>query len=102
MENPNDENPEPASESSNSLQDWIARAKRAHELVDAVDLKKVVEHDATERAKVTTVSEALTDLEAGQMVAHVEGIGEVVVEVNELQHKRAKLIALVDSFGQAD
>lgn len=102
MENPNDENPEPGSESSNSLQDLINRAKRAHELVDAVDLKKVAKHDGAEMAKVSTISEALTDLEAGQMVAHVEGIDEVIIEINEHQQQRAELIALVDSFGWAD
>ena len=65
MENPNDENPEQGSESSNSLQDSIDRAKPAHKLVDAVDLKKV---------------------------DHVGGVDEVVVEVDELQANLTKFI----------
>lgn len=65
MENPNEENPEQGSESSNSLQDWIDRAKRAHELVGVVDLKKV---------------------------DHVGGVDEVVVEVDELQANLTKFI----------
>jgi hypothetical protein len=57
MENPNDENPEQGSESSNSLQDSIDRAKRAHELVDAVDLKKVAELQANLTKFITTAFE---------------------------------------------
>ncbi|NKB99799.1 MAG: hypothetical protein GKR90_15065 [Pseudomonadales bacterium] len=119
MENPNEDNQAPNPSGSNpdepllidevnqpddgdSLEDWINRAKRAHELVDAVDLKKVTEHDEIEIAKVATVGSALQDLEQGQDVGHVEGVDEVVPEMDESMLRRAGLIEALSEAGFAD
>ena len=70
------------------LNAWIARAKRAHELVDAVDLNKVAAHDGIELNKLDAVNEALGDLSNGGAINHVEGVDEVIRELSpEEQHK---------------
>lgn len=102
MENPNDTNPENPSEDADSLKDWINRAKRAHELVDAIDLKKVAKHDAVEVAKVETVSDALGDLEDGKEITHVEGVDEVVSHDASGHHEKAALVELIDKLGWSD
>lgn len=112
MENPTDENQEPIQDEpllidevnhdNDSLEAWINRAKRAHELVDAVDLKKVAEHDEVEVAKVAQVTTALRDLEQGHDVDHVEGIDEVVPEMDEELLRRAELIEKLSAAGWAD
>ena len=85
-----------------SLQDWIDKAKRAHELVEAVDLAKVAQHDEIEVAKVASVGEALKELEAGHNVEHVEGVDEVLAQPDVEQQAVADLIKLIDDFGWAD
>ena len=113
MEKPRDENqetevnPEPllidqVNQDNDSLEAWISRAKRAHELVDAVDLKKVAEHDEMEVAKVGQVTSALRDLEQGHDVDHVEGVDEVVPEMDENMLRKAELIEKLSAAGWAD
>ncbi|MEE4284002.1 MAG: hypothetical protein V2I41_18855 [Pseudomonadales bacterium] len=117
MENPDDamEDPnKPENQSSDeapastpdpqvdSLGDWIDRAKRAHELVDAVDLKKVAEHDSTELSKLGTVTDALNDLSEGRLVAHVEGVDEVMPEIDAEQQRKSDLFAAIAAAGWVD
>ena len=85
-----------------SLSDLINQAKRTHELVDAVDLKKVVAHDDEETQKLGTIKEALQDLEAGRAVDHVEGVDEVVQELDEAAQQRAALLAHLTEWGWAE
>ncbi|MEQ8692052.1 MAG: hypothetical protein RIC89_14610 [Pseudomonadales bacterium] len=113
MENPNDAKPqaEPGAEAKpannpeladDSLQEWIKRARRAHELVDAVDLDKVAQHDPGEVQKMAAIREALGQLEDGGEVSHVEGVDEVVHEDATMQSQKAALVALIDKFGWSD
>ncbi len=117
MENPDDamEDPnKPENQSSDeapastpdpqvdSLGDWIDRAKRAHELVDAVDLKKVAAHDSAELSKLGTVTDALNDLSEGRLVAHVEGVDEVMPEIDAEQQRKSDLFAAIAGAGWVD
>ncbi|XOV83045.1 MAG: hypothetical protein ACFHXK_19605 [bacterium] len=110
MEDPNkpekqssDENPAPTPNPQvDSLSDWIDRAKRAHELVDAVDLKKVAAHDSGEISKLSTVTDALNDLSEGKRVAHVEGVDEVLPEIDAEQQRRSDLFAAIAGAGWVD
>lgn len=86
----------------NSLRDWIDRAKRAQELVDAVDLDKIVAHDETEVKKLTTVGNALDDLSEGRDVAHVEGVDTVLPELDPEQQRKSELFAVIANGGFAE
>ena len=104
MENPDaPENSKPdqdaAASGDGSLQDWIERAKRTHELVDAVDLDKITAHDATEKAKLAKVQDALSELSAGHDVEHVEGVDEVNADVDP---KLARKAALLEELAALD
>lgn len=98
MENPDDQNDDGKAK-EDSLGEWIDRAKRAHELVDAVDFDKVTEHDVTEVSKVETVTNALSDLAAGRDVEHVEGVDEVDASVSKEQERIAKLFTDIADAG---
>jgi len=114
MENPSDEiensqNADEASDmadtrdtagkSKDTLGDWINRAQRAHELVDAVDLEKVATHDPVELNKLETVSRALHDLGRGKEIERVEGVDEVIPEIDEDQQRKAKLFSDIAGAG---
>lgn len=94
------ENPE--HHEDESLEDWINRAKRAHELLDAVDLDKVIAHDPEEIDKVASVKDAISDLEKGRDVSHVEGVDDVVPELEPTHCQRAALIEMLSSLGLAE
>lgn len=85
-----------------SLSDWINRAKRARQLVEAVDLKKVFEHDETEVAKVASVSSALYELGQGHDLGHVEGVDEVIPDIDENILRRSALVEALSTAGFAD
>lgn len=87
---------------ASSLGDWIDRAKRAHELVDAVDLKKIAAHDSSEISKLNTVNSALDDLTEGRIVAHVEGVDEVLPEIDAEQQRKSDLFGAIASAGWVD
>ncbi|MEM9620144.1 MAG: hypothetical protein AAF993_00750 [Pseudomonadota bacterium] len=84
---------------NDSLQAWIERAKRAHELVEAVDLDKVAQHDAEEVGKVTSVGQALDNLSAGGEIEHVEGVDEVAADLDADDQRRADLLAHLTAAG---
>ncbi len=97
-EQPSD--PQPGSD--DTLQAWIDRAKRAHELVEAVDLQKVAEHNAEEVDKLASVNGALQDLSEGKSIDHVEGVDEVVEELDPVARRKAQLYAHIDAAGWTD
>lgn len=106
MENPGDDmadpTPPPADDGRNdddSLETWINRAKRAHELVEAVDLEKVAAHDAGEIHKLDSVSDALQQLSEGNAPDHVEGVDEVIPALDAEQQRRADLMAVIAEDG---
>ena len=93
MENPTD---------SQSLDELIKLAKRTHELVDAVDLKKVAAHDQDELGKVAHVKDALTDLEQGKEVLHVDGVDSVVPQLDAEQQRVVAILNLLADQGWSD
>ncbi len=113
MENPSDDMedtnkpPQPAEGASadapqDTLDDWIDRAKRAHELVDAVDLEKVAAHDQAEINKLSTVGAALDDLAHGKAVDRVEGVDDVVPEIDAEQLRKTQLFSNIAGAGWVD
>lgn len=82
-----------------SLEAWIERASRLHELVDAVDLEKVAAHDASEVAKVSNVTQALDALSEGGAINRVEGVDEVVPELNARHQQLAELVEQLTAAG---
>jgi len=80
----------------------MERAKRAHELVDAVDLTKVATHDKEETNKLDTVTSALDDLSAGRDVGHVEGIDEIQVEADPTAAEKSRIIGVIEQGGWTD
>jgi hypothetical protein len=93
---------EPSNPGKDTLDAWIDRAKRAHELVDAVDLQKVAEHDAVELNKLSTVTAALNDLSKGKEIDHVEGVDDVMPEINAEQMRKTKLFSEIAGAGWVD
>ena len=89
-------------DAAESLDDWIKRAKRAHELVDAVDLDRIAAHDQDELQKMQAVSNALEEIGRGNQVEHVEGVDEVMPELDADQQRRAELIEKLTGYGWGD
>ena len=86
-----------------SVQDWIDRARRAHDLVERVDLERVSAHDAEEIKKLDKVTAALGDLSEGQNVEYVPGVDEdEAPTLDEGQLRRSELMELLDGHGYAD
>ncbi len=111
MENPAQENPskptEPpeqadAADNEPTLGDLLDSARRAHELVDALDLKKVSAHDQEEIQKLKAVSAAMEDLAQGKRVEHVDGVDDVVPALNEAQKRRSELLQILTQAGWSD
>lgn len=92
----------PAPSADPSLDDLIAQAKRTHELIDAVDLGKVATHDATEVEKLISVEQALHAIEEGRVVAHVEGVDDVVPTIDAEQQRKTSLLLALSEAGWAD
>ncbi|MEM7098000.1 MAG: hypothetical protein AAF541_07050 [Pseudomonadota bacterium] len=94
-----EQTPTGANQSDDDLNAWIERAKRAHELVEAVDLDKVVAHEAIELEKLQAVNNALEDLAQGGEVGLVEGVDEVVHDLSPADQERAQLMELLTEAG---
>jgi len=74
--------------SDESVQEWIARARRARELVDRVDLDEVAGHNPQASEKLAKVAEALGELSAGRNVEYIPGVDEgeaPVMDADELR-----------------
>ena len=97
MEKPT--NPSKAESEQESLQTLMDRAKRAHELVDAVDLTKVARHDKEETSKLDTVQGALEALSSGRDVGHVEGVDEIQIESDPTAVEKSKIIQVIEQGG---
>ena len=69
--------PEHAEPAGDTMQELLQRAQRTHELIAALDLKKVAEHDPAERDKLNAVSNALQTIASGEAVGPVEGVDQV-------------------------
>lgn len=87
---------------SESLDELISRAKRAHDLVEAVDLEKVAAHDASEVDKLSHVANALDEIAQGREVEHVEGVDEVMPVLDANQQRIAALLEHLSNAGYAD
>ena len=104
MENPDETNESPAdgAQQADSIGAWINRAKRAHELVDAVDLERIAIHDKGEIEKLETVTEALDELSHGKDVEHVEGVDSVLPELDPEQQRKSELLQTIAEGGFAE
>ena len=102
MEKPDTPNEPDSGAGDESLQALMDRARRAHELVDAVDFQKVTAHDPTEVDKLHGVADALGELAHGEAVEHVEGVDEVVPQLSEDQQRKTALFTTLADAGFAD
>ena len=88
---------------TDSVQDWIHRAKRASDLVDRVDLDKLAEHDTEEVNKLDKIADALGSLSEGQNVDYVPGVDiDEAPTLDEHQIRRSELMELLDREGLSD
>jgi hypothetical protein len=88
------------SEENDSVQDWIDRAKRAHDLVERVDLGRVEAHDAKEVNKLDKITAALHSLSQGTNVEYVPGVDEDEAPTLDENHiRRSELMELLDKAG---
>lgn len=94
MENPNSTN-------EDSLEVLMQRAQRARELVNAMDLDKIANHDPSEVAKIGSVKDALENLQNGDAVEHVEGVDDVV-PVEPATSEKGRLIEIIKSIGMTE
>ncbi len=86
-----------------SVHDWIERAKRAHDLVEQVDLGKVSSHDAGELDKLDKVTSALESLSKGEDVDYVPGVDmEEVADLDPEQIRRSSLMETLETAGYGD
>ena len=67
-----------------------------------MDLQKVAAHDEAELNKLSTVSAALGDLAEGKSVERVEGVDDVMPEIDEDQMRRTELFSAIASAGWID
>ena len=90
-------------QNDDSVQDWIDRAKRAHDLVGRVDLDGVVAHDEKEVNKLDKITTALHDLSEGNNVEYVPGVDEDEAPTLDENHiRRSELMELLDKAGLGD
>ncbi len=83
-----------------SVQDWIERARRAHALVDRVDLDGVADHDPEALERLSKVTDALEDLSEGKNVEYLPGVDEdEAPAMDEEQMRRSQLMAALDEAG---
>lgn len=80
-----------------SLADLLRQAKRAQQIVAAVDFKKIASHDPDEVAKLDGVREALDKIAEGKEVDRVEGVDEV----RNTDPRQAWVTALMDRLDDA-
>lgn len=86
-----------------SVQDWIDRARRAHDLVERVDLDGIAGHDPQAVDKLSKVSEALAHLSAGKDVEYVPGVDEDdAPTLDEAQLRRSELMTVLAEAGLAE
>ena len=90
-------------DANDSVQDWIHRARRAHDLVDRVDLDGVAANDLQAVEKLKKVASALDDLSRGKDVDYVAGVDEdEAPELDADQLRRSELMAVLTEAGLAE
>jgi len=86
-----------------SIQDWIARARRAHDLVDRLDLQGVADHNPQAIEKLKKIGAALNELSEGRDVQYVAGVDEDDAPTLDAdQIRRSDLIAVLSEAGLSD
>ena len=83
--------------------EWMERSRRAQQLVAQVNLKRIVEHDASEFEKLTKVNKAM-DLLCKEGASTSTGL-DVIEEaptLDEHQVKRSELMNVLDAAGYGD
>ena len=70
--------------------------------MDAVDLKKVAQHDSEEVAKVADVTEALSELESGHRISHVDGVDAVTPGIDERHEALEAIYARLSEAGWSE
>ena len=89
--------------SDQSVEEWIARARRARELVNRVDFQDVAGHDPQAIEKLVKVTDALNELSEGRNVEYVPGVDEdEAPEVDEQQLRRSQLMTALAEAGLAE
>ncbi len=84
-----------------SLADLMRQAKRAQEIIGAVDFGKIATHDTDEVSKLSGITEALERLSEGEVVDRVDGIDEVH-NTDPRQAWITELMELLDSAGHSE
>lgn len=86
-----------------SIQDWIDRARRAHDLVERVDFRGIAEHDPQAIEKLKKVGNALNELSEGRDVQYLAGVDEDdAPTLNENQIRRSDLMTVLSQAGLSD
>ncbi|MEZ5549491.1 MAG: hypothetical protein R3E82_01240 [Pseudomonadales bacterium] len=89
--------------SEGSIRDWIDRARRAHDLVERVDLRGVAAHDPQAVEKLKKVGSALDELSAGRDVQYIDGVDEdEAPTLDEEQMRRSELMIVLSQAGLSD
>ena len=84
-----------------SLADLLRQAKRAQEIIGAVDFSKIAAHDSDEVGKLSGITEALERLSEGEVVDRVDGVDEVH-NTDPRQAWVSDLMNLLDEAGHSD
>lgn len=89
--------------SEDSIREWIDRARRAHELVERVDLRGVAAHDPQAVEKLKKVGSALDELSEGRNVRYLDGVDEdEAPTLDEDRLRRSELMSLLAQSGLSD
>ena len=89
--------------SEDSVRDWMDRARRAHDLLDRLNLDGVADHDPEAIEKLSKVTIALEQLSEGRNVEYVPGVDEnEAPTLDEHQIRRSELLAVLSKAGLGD
>lgn len=89
--------------SDESVQEWIARARRARELVDRVDLDEVAGHNPQAIEKLAKVTDALGELSEGRNVEYIPGVDEDEAPMMDAEQlRRSQLMTALSDAGLAE
>ncbi len=84
-----------------SLADLLRQAKRAQEIIGAVDFAKIATHDSDEVGKLSGITDALERLSEGEDVDRVDGVDEVH-NTDPRQAWVSDLMELLDNAGHSE
>ena len=92
---------EKKTQAKESLADLLRQAKRAQEIIGAVDFSKIATHDTDEVSKLRGITEALERLAEGEDVDRVDGVDEVH-NTDPRQAWITELMGLLDNAGLSE